>query len=210
MVNAGQDEARESLLKRHSRLVIAVVVALAIILSGLSYEILTVPSSDINATPLKPVILGGYGFSYNGTTYPNSSFVSGNSFSADFEMIQGIPVVLLPGTEMFSGVAISALNASAKHPYTSVTFSVLAGKLTIGNYSTTTYNFGNGFATSLLFHIDTSVLVQYDTEGANYTATYAITVLPVLHYGIFYFKQKPVTLTLFTVYPWFHVAKPTA
>ena len=133
MHNAGKNEGGESLLKRHSRLVIAVGVALAIILSGLSYEVLTAPSSEINATQLKPVTLGSNGYSYNGTTNPNSSFVSGNSFTVDFEMIQGIPVVLLPGTDMFSGVAISAIKASVKHPYTSVTFSILAGRLTIGN-----------------------------------------------------------------------------
>lgn len=196
------------------RIALSVTLVVLIIASIGAFEYLTEPHSQIPLFELKPIPQGGdFGINTNITTFPTEFNVSSPNYSTVLEMLQAPPAsVIAPGLSIENSLAVSHLNISVKSPYTAVTFYVQGAMLTIGNYSTQTYHFfynGHGTAWGITFVIDGNTIGNYDATGQNYTATYNVTVVPVLHIGLFHFKQNPIVLSLTTEYLWFHIANTT-
>lgn len=188
------------------------MVASIFVISVLSFEYQTEPSSPITRFRLKPYSTGGnFGLNPNLYTFPAQYNISTPSYSATLEMLQAPPSnEIVPGYTLLNSVALSYLNSTAKFPYSAVSFYVQNAKLAIGNYSTKMYHyFGNGPGTArgITFEIDGNNIINYDTAGQNYTATYCVTVVPVLYIGLLHFNESPVTLNLSTGYLWFHIAR---
>ncbi len=195
-------------LKRHKIVITTFTVAMIVFLSFVLYDTITTPPSQVPVYSMNPLNLGGYGFTYNGTTYPHKMNESRSSFAVTFELMHGIPLVLLPGYIEHDGVVISILSDRVISPYSDVTFFVSSANLTIGNYTSNTYELSSSNSNSPLtigFTIDGTSILQHDHPNLSYTGKFVVTLIPVLHYGMFYFIQNEITLNYTTQHPWIFI-----
>ena len=194
-------------IREHPRLFAFLTVVALIGVSVLAFEEVTQPPSQIPVYSELPYNAGNPGFvGYNGSTHPHQVNVSAQSYAATFEMEPTIPLVIYPGS-FETGFGMSVLNDSVNWPYSGISFYVVSASVTIENYTMDRYYFtGGGRNESLgLMFSGGATITLFDKAGKNYTGFYSVTVVPVLHFGILYFKQPPETLMFHTNYPWYHV-----
>ncbi|MHB8396976.1 MAG: hypothetical protein ACYDAZ_07045 [Thermoplasmataceae archaeon] len=198
-------QVRKFVSSRIGKMLIAFVIILVVIISLIEYEIVSTPPSDIPRFQISPQPFGGMGFTYNGTAYPHVVNESAPAFSVTFDFMQGSALILVPGYIEVDTAEISVVGEKWASPYTSMSFQLVSASLTIGNYTTDTYQLGGGYTSPLgiWFQIDCGNALEYNHLGSKYVAIYSVTVIPTLHYYLFHFAQNEITFSYQTEYPLF-------
>ncbi len=203
-------DRRKTIIKsfrKHSKIVFAIIIVIVFFSSTVLFEVFTNPSSQILDYKIKPVSYDSSAL--NNKTDPECFNETGDGFRATFEILPGEPLSILPGlnTNVFFG--ISYFNLTDSPPYIYTTFHITHANFSIGNYSTNSWslNYYDDLPTLWIhFNLGPSITL-YDQEGKNYSGEGNITIVPVIHFGVFHVGKAPIVIHFNTPYPWYYIQR---
>lgn len=193
----------------HPKKLFSVFIFLVLVSSIVIFENFTNPSSQVPDYKIKSVPYGTLG-STNGTTFPENFNETSDGFRVVFEILPGPPLAVIPGLSTSLFFRISYFNLTGIPFYTSATFQITNANFTIGSYTMRSWSTGCYYDNTSLFYVNFKLgpsITSYDLEGQNYSGEGNITVVPIIHFGIFHIAKTPFILHFNTPYPWYYIKR---